>query len=143
MAKYEIEVVKKTKELGLPASLEEACEMATKNPSDYEAIVRIDWYSADNMVGTRTQCTTKTTEEAKAFQTFAQLFKLRDMYRKDWKPNWNDNTSKYVIEVNGDNSIKIHANMHTRRFLSFPNAKTAFLFYENFKDMILQAKDLI
>lgn len=142
MTKDEIEAAEKARELGLPATLEEACEMATKNPSDYEAIVRIDWYSSDNMVGTRTQCTTKTTEEAKAFQAFAQLSKLRDMYRKGWKPDWNDKTVKHVIKVSGDSPI-IYGDFCVRNFLSFPDELTAYLFYENFKDLIWKAKDLI
>ena len=45
--------------------------------------------------------------------------------------------------MDGNDSIKIHVNMYSRRFLSFPNAMTAYLFYDNFKELISEAKDLI
>ena len=141
MTKDKIEVSEKTKELGLPATWEDVHEMAEFTDIDSpvaELSACISTNHSTDFVFVRLSG-----EEAESNLVFLKLRTLRDMYRKDWKPDWSNNTSKYVIEVDGDDSIKIHVNMYSSKFLSFPNAMTAYLFYENFKDMILQAKDLI
>lgn len=140
-AKDKIEVSEKTKELGLPATWEEVYEMTEFTDVDSpvaELSSRISNNHYTDVIFVRLSG-----EDAETNLAFLKLRTLRDMYRKDWKPDWSNHASKYVIEVDGDDSIKIHVNMYSRRFLSFPNAMTAYLFYENFKDMILQAKDLI
>ena len=136
-----IEVINKTRNLDLPTTWEEVYEMpefADEDPPVAELSSCISTNHGSDVIFARLSG-----ENAESNLAFSKLRTLRDIYRKDWKPNWSDNTSKYVIEVDGNDSVNIHANMHTRRFLSFPNAMTAYLFYENFKDMILQAKDLI
>ena len=136
-----IEVSGKTKELGLPATWEEVYEMTEFTDVDSpvaELSSRISNNHYTDVIFVRLSG-----EDAESNLAFLKLRTLRDIYRKKWKPNWSNHTSKYVIEVDGDDSVKIHVNMYSRRFLSFPNAMTAYLFYENFKDMILQAKDLI
>ena len=140
-AKDKIEVSEKTKELGLPATWEEVHKMAEYADVDSpvaELSSRISNNHYTDVIFVRLSG-----EDAESNLAFLKLRTLRDIYRKGWKPNWSNHTSKYVIEVDGDDSVKIHVNMYSRRFLSFPNAMTAYLFYDNFKDMILQAKDLI
>lgn len=141
MTKDKIEVSEKTKELGLPASWEDVCEMIESTDKDSpvsELSSRISNNHYTDVVFIRLSG-----KDAESNLAFLKLRTLRDIYRKGWKPNWSDNTSKYVIEMDGDDSIKIHVNMYSRRFLSFPNAMTAYLFYNNFNDLIFQAKDLI
>ena len=141
MTKDKIEVSEKTKELDLPTTWGEVYEMtefADEDPPVAELSSCIGANHCTDFVFIRLSG-----EYAESNLAFLKLRTLRDIYRKGWKPNWSDNTSKYVIEMDGDDSIKIHVNMYSRKFLSFPNAMTAYLFYENFKDMILQAKDLI
>ena len=140
-AKDKIEVSEKTKELGLPATWEEVHKMAEYADVDSpvaELSSRISNNHYTDVIFVRLSG-----EDAESNLAFLKLRTLRDIYRKDRKPDWNNHTSKYVIEMDGYDSIKIHVNMYSRRFLSFPNAMTAYLFYDNFKDMILQAKDLI
>ena len=140
-AKDKIEVSEKTKELGLPTTWEEVYEMpefADEDPPVAELSSCIGANHCTDFVFVRLSG-----EDAESNLAFLKLRTLRDIYRKGWKPDWSNHTSKYVIEMDGDDSVKIHVNMYSRRFLSFPNAMTAYLFYENFKDMILQAKDLI
>ena len=135
------EVMNKTRELGLPASWEEVYEMAEfadKDPPVAELSSRISNNHYTDVVFIRLSG-----KDAESNLAFLKLRTLRDIYRKGWKPDWNNHTSKYVIEVDGDDSVKIHVNMYSRRFLSFPNAMTAYLFYENFKELISEAKDLI
>ena len=140
-AKDKIEVSEKTKGLGLPATWEEVYEMAEFADEDSPVAELSSRISANH--GTDFVFVRLSGENAESNLAFLKLRTLRDIYRKDWKPDWSDNSSKYVIEVDDDDSVKIHVNMYSRRFLSFPNAMTAYLFYENFKDMIFQAKDLI
>ena len=140
-AKDKIEVSEKTKKLGLPVTWEEVYEM--KEFTDVDSPVA----ELSSCIGAN-HCTDfvfirLSGEYAESNLAFLKLRTLRDIYRKGWKPDWSNHTSKYVIEVDGDDSIKIHVNMYSRRFLSFPNVMTAYLFYENFKDIIVQSKDLI
>ena len=140
-AKDKIEVSEKTKELGLPTTWEEVYEMpefADEDPPVAELSSCIGANHCTDFVFVRLSG-----EDAESNLAFLKLRTLRDIYRKGCKPDWSNHSSKYVIEVDYDDSVKIHPNMYTRRFLSFPNVMTAYLFYENFKDMILQAKDLI
>ena len=141
MTKDKIEVSEKTKKLGLPATWEEVYEIREFTDVDSpvaELSSCINTNHSTDFVFVRLSG-----EDAESNLVFLKLRTLRDIYRKGWKPNWSDNTSKYVIEMDGDDSIKIHVNMYSRRFLSFPNAMTAYLFYNNFNDLIFQAKDLI
>ena len=141
MTKDKIEVSEKTKELDLPTTWEEVYEMpefADEDPPVAELSSCISTNHGTDVVFVRLSG-----ENAESNLAFLKLRTLRDIYRKKWKPNWSDHSSKYVIEVDGDDSIKIHVNMYSRKFLSFPNAMTAYLFYENFNDLIYKAKDLI
>ena len=133
-----IDVINKTINLDLPTTWEEVYEMpefADEDPPVAELSSCISTNHGSDVVFVRLSG-----ENAESNLAFLKLRTLRDIYRKGWKPNWSDNTSKYVIELDGNDSVKIHVNMHTRRFLSFPNAMTAYLFYENFKDMIYKLK---
>ena len=141
MTKDKIEVSEKTKELGLPTAWEEVYEMIESTDEDSPVAELSSCISTNH--GTDFVFVRLSGEDAESNLAFLKLRTLRDIYRKGWKPNWSDNTSKYVIEMDGDDSVKIHVNMYSRRFLSFPNVMTAYLFYGNFKDFIFQAKDLI
>lgn len=141
MTKDKIEISEKTKKLGLPTTWEDVHEMAEFTDVDSPVAELSSCIGANHC--TDFVFVRLSGENAESNLVFLKLRTLRDIYRKGWKPNWSDNTSKYVIEVDGDDSVKIHVNMYSRRFLSFPNAMTAYLFFNNFKYMILQAKDLI
>ena len=68
---------------------------------------------------------------------------LRDCWRQDWKPNWNDEKqTKYCI-VYYKGEFKINILYETRHFLSFPTMKMAEEFLKCFRDLIEQAGDLI
>ena len=140
-AKDKIEVSEKTKELGLPATWEEVYEMTEFTDVDSPVAELSSCIGANHC--TDFVFVRLSGEDAESNLAFFFFFTLREIYRKDWKPDWSDNSSKYVIEVDDDDSVKIHVNMYSRKFLSFPNAMTAYLFYENFNDLIYKAKDLI
>ena len=73
---------------------------------------------------------------------FCKLHYLRDDYRQGWKPNFNDKNVKYCIKVKED-YVYIYTSMETSHFLSFQTIELASEFVYNFKDLIIQAGDLI
>ena len=86
-------------------------------------------------------------------QTFAKLLICRDAYwkiageemglDKPWKPDWKDNYQKkwtisfYQGEINFTKGPNVH------RILAFPIEEMRDAFYENFKDLIEQCKELL
>lgn len=89
-------------------------------------------------------------------QKIFNLFKLhicRDAYwkvygeqmglGKPWEPDWtNTNSNKYCIYYVGD-EIKKQPMLEVRHFLAFPTKEMRDTFYENFKDLIEQCKELL
>ena len=81
-------------------------------------------------------------QAAEAHLALMQLHQLRDCYRQGWKPDWNNDYSKYVI-VKSRNKYNVLAASWTSRFLSFQDTETAKEFLTNFRELIEQAGDLI
>lgn len=80
-------------------------------------------------------------KSAESHLALMQLEQLRDCYRQGWEPNW-DNAA-YVI-YNFRNEISCSEDPFcSSHFLSFPTEELCEKFYNNFKDLIEQAKDLI
>jgi hypothetical protein len=78
----------------------------------------------------------------KAFLALMQLMNLRDEYRQGWKPNYRDNSDKYVITYH-NTAITCDMFIHYNAILSFQSADIRDKFYANFKDLIEQAKEFI
>lgn len=83
-----------------------------------------------------------TKDLAKAVLALNQLLCLRDEYRQGWKPDWNTDVYKYVIEFKG-NDMKIQVRCGISRALSFPTRELTEAFVGNFRDLILGAKELL
>lgn len=82
-------------------------------------------------------------KSAEAHIALMQLEQLRDCYRGGWVPDWESDTqSKYVI-YNYRNKVKLSVADGLSQFLSFPTIGLCTKFYDNFKDLIETAKDLI
>ena len=72
-----------------------------------------------------------------------QLHQLRDCYRQGWLPDWsNDYQIKWCILSNRD-KFKVQTGIRCSRFLSFQSKEIAEKFFNNFKDLIETAGDLI
>ena len=84
----------------------------------------------------------KTKKEAEAFLTLIKLYRLRQAYVGDWKPDWLDSSKKYVI-IYDCNEIMIEDRWNISRSFSFPSRKMAEEFLKNFKAELEQVKDLI
>lgn len=81
-------------------------------------------------------------EIAEAFIALMQLVQLRDCYRGNWTPNWENKVYKYIICYVKD-TISVDAVQHTSYSLSFQSAEIRDEFLENFKDLIEVAKPLL
>ena len=78
-------------------------------------------------------------------EEFGKLLICRDAYWKladNWKPDWNNISDKHCIYVVGKEMWSKEC--QTRQCtLAFPTAKIRDAFYENFKDLIEQCKELL
>ena len=83
-----------------------------------------------------------TFEQAKASIALAKLSQLREVYRNGWVPNWLDDKYKFCIELYA-NEINKDYYYSQNNFLSFQDKETRDLFFENFRDLIEQAKPLM
>ena len=82
-------------------------------------------------------------KSAKAHYALMQLEQLRNYYRDGWLPDWENDEHKYVI-YNCKNKIIFNTDIDgTSHFLSFPTMELCEKFYNNFKELIEIAKDLI
>ena len=81
-------------------------------------------------------------KQAQAHITKMKLHLLRDEYRNGWLPDWNDtNQEKFSIQMNRKNKKGRYS--HVSTFLTFSNAALSDEFYNNFRELIEQAGDLI
>lgn len=74
-----------------------------------------------------------------------QLLLYRDAYWKltgDWKPEWANDSVKYIITV-AENKIFTDVSYFFNYILSFQTEEMRDAFYENFKDLIEQCKELL
>lgn len=84
---------------------------------------------------------------------FQQLLICRDAYwkiageqmglGKPWEPDWStEYETKYVIEVYR-NKVRTNSQGYSNTILAFPTAEMCDAFYENFKNLIEQCKELL
>lgn len=91
-------------------------------------------------------------DERDLYESFIQLIRCRNAYwniageqmglGKPWEPDWNDSTPKYTIVVIGNDLVK-HYTFAQNFILAFPTAEIRDIFYENFKDLIEECKELL
>lgn len=84
----------------------------------------------------------------KLIESFVKLLICRDAYWKiagDWKPDYMNTTkeSMHFIFCNGINIEKGQGLYPTNKVLIFPNKEMRNTFYNNFKDLIKQCKELL
>lgn len=115
-------------------------------PNDYEECVRI----AKNIHGYDIHI------DAPAYrglaESFIKLFICRDAYwkiygeekglGKPWKPDWLNETTKYGIQVYQNTIIKDNF-IRTNCAFVFPTPEIRDTFYENFKELIEECKELL
>lgn len=121
---------------------EKVCVVKKKpqHPKNYEECLRVFGYMTD-----MTGCKGYKNELLESLQ---ELIICRDAYWKiagDWKPDWNDSlTDKYVITSFKNEVVKDLAFMAVKNsILAFPTEEMRDAFYENFKDLIEECKELL
>lgn len=62
---------------------------------------------------------------------------------KPWKPDWNDVCDKYTIYVVCGNEIWRDKGQTINTLLAFPTMEMRDAFYENFKELIKECKELL
>lgn len=81
-------------------------------------------------------------EYAEAMLALCKLIQLRDCYNDGWKPDWNDTSKKHCIFYNKGN-VKLFVINSWSCILAFQSRELRNEFYNNFKDLIEQAKLLL
>ena len=82
-------------------------------------------------------------EKAKQHFALMKLHLLRDYYCQGWDPSYLYDEQKYYIVCNATGFIEIDCTNRRVPFLSFPTRELAEQFVNNFRDLIIQAGDLV
>ena len=129
----------------LPKTWEEFCKQNNTNEKEYylnplSRIIKAE-INERHIYNDRNVLPNK--QAAEQHLALIQLHQLRDCYRQDWIPDWNNSTqNKYVI-CNIEGKVTISLYYCLKHFLAFQNAERAEEFLNNFRDLIEQAGDLI
>ena len=131
----------------LPNTWEEFCEMHPVEEDGEEWYIDVDSNTSYVYKGARNPEFYKNVlpsfKSANAHLALMQLHQLRDCYRQGWVPDWDDDDIiKYCIVLESDRYVIIR-NFVSCKFLSFQSNEIAEKFFENFKDLIETAGDLI
>lgn len=135
------------KEIVLPNSWEEFCEMHPVEEDGEEYYIDVDSNTSYVYKGVRNPEFYKNVlpskEDAEAHLAYMQLHQLRDCYRQGWVPDWKDESqTKWVICLE-ENILTIEYNYYFSQFLSFQSKEIAEKFFNNFKGLIETAGDLV
>lgn len=74
--------------------------------------------------------------------TLSKLLYLRDIYRQGWTPDWTNDNFKYVIANQKGELVKDCYSVSNKTF-AFQSIEIRDKFYDNFKDMLEEIKDLL
>ena len=134
-----VEIVK----VELPKTWEEFCKnnpVEFKESSIYEG--KVNRVFIEGKRGKEHKALLPNEKTAEAFLALMQLVQLRDCYRQGWTPDWKDEKNKFSIEII-DGEITTYWDNRRSRILSFQSMEVRDEFWNNFKDLIEQAKELI
>lgn len=82
-------------------------------------------------------------KQAEAYLALMQLHQLRDCYRQGWEPNWTDKSTKYYVYISCHGIGIIASTIEEKHFLAFQAKELAEAFLNNFRDLIIEAGDLV
>lgn len=104
----------------------------------------MDRIKAGSLPGSANYCYFNTKEEAEAFVALGKLIQLRDEYWRldgNWKPDWTDDIIQKKFSIYIDFSgVKKAIYYHTNQTFVFSTPELRDKFYNNFKDLIEEAK---
>lgn len=132
------EIILKSKKKELPKTYEECCEVLGFN-HEGDIVYSGQWIYGYEYLG----------QHLKALRPFSKLLICRDAYWKladDWKPGWNgyngDSGLKYCIFQDGS-ALRLGDTISRGCVLIFPTKEIRSTFFENFKDLICECKELL
>lgn len=135
------------KEIVLPNSWEEFCEMHPVEEDGEEYYIDVDSNTSYVYKGVRNPEFYKNVlpskEDAEAHLAYMQLHQLRDCYRQGWVPDWENSYQRKWVIFSDKNEWKIEPIVSSNRFLSFQFEDIAEKFFNNFKGLIETAGDLV
>ena len=128
----------------LPNTWEEWIEQNSKVADEYFVTdnCKIEWLNSEIRTFNSNDNLLATQEDAEAIIALIKLKRLRDTYRQGWVPDWKTTDDKYSIDYYKDN-LGTHTICHGFKFLTFQTSEIRDKFYDNFKDLIEQAKEFI
>lgn len=128
----------------LPKTWEEFCKQNKMNNN--ECYINNTSYIRETYIGERRKNEDRNAlpskQAAEAHIALMQLHQLRDCYRQGWKPNFAEDSQKWII-AKYTNTLEINCSIYRNAFLTFQTRKLAEQFLANFRDLIEQAGDLI
>ena len=137
----------KPKKKELPKTWEEFCENNLIKPEEYFVSTASNITSAyDGELqkrGSHMDANLLPSKEyAEAMLALCKIIQLRDCYNDGWKPDWGEESFKYVIKFyNG--LVYFDTPLRFSSILAFKTEDLRKTFYDNFKDLIEQAKLLL
>ena len=140
----EYKIVKKEKVL--PKTWEEFCELYPIKEDEYfiesgSNITRATCTFRKNRLSCNDRNVLPSKEKTEAILTLCQLIQLRDCYNDGWKPDWNEDSNKYVIYFFGDKPTST-INAGCAKILAFKSEELRDEFFDNFKYLIEKLKPL-
>lgn len=79
---------------------------------------------------------------AEAVAYLPRLIRLRDHFNGDWRPDYKDDSDKYVIRVDGDEIVK-DVTKSSQYLLVFKTQEIRDFYFENYLNIINKTKKLL
>lgn len=131
---------------GLPKSWKEYCEINSYLDADKAVFLLADgninplsstFYARRDFPGA-----VPSKERALQFLTINKLLQIRDYYNQEWKPNWDDETKKYII-WRVRNELYTDVSTHTNALFAFRSKEVRDEFVQNFEEDLKTIKEFL
>ena len=140
------EIILTLKQTEYPKTYAECCKVLGVNSDNFLSIRNLYCDDGDEVTTNYEQ------DLLDIFDSLWQLKFCRDVYwkiageqmglGKQWEPDWKDSNFKYCLKKMGDNIEKV-SEMTISCIFAFPTEEMRDTFFENFKDLIEQCKELL
>ena len=81
-------------------------------------------------------------ERAEQFLILNKLLQIHDYYNQGWKPNWKDDTDKYVI-WSFENELHLDVSTYASSLFAFKSKEVRDIFFENFENDLEKVKKFL
>ena len=125
-----------------------------KYPKSYEECLKVLGIEGGRLMFNNSGITQYERDLYLKMNSLSKLIICRDAYwkiageemglGKPWEPDWsNKNEQKYCIENRYDKGVHYDVLVHTQKLLAFTTTEMRDAFYENFKELIEECKELL